>query len=461
MTGFHDELRDRARSAAGAPALLAPGRDPLTFGGMLRQAEAVTATLRGAGVRGYEAVAVVLPDGPELVTTFLGVTAAAVCAPLNPLFREAEIEFCLASIGPAAVITDPALNSPAATVARRMNIPVLEATAGARKAEVRSPDGPPHKGMRHPDGAALLLHTSGTTSTPKLVPLTHANLREMAGNTQRILGLTAADRFFGMMPLFHLQGLMSALAQLAAGGSVVCTSGFKAERFLDWLQEFRPTWYTAGPALHRATLESARARQDGFARVPLRFVRSIGAAMPPTLLADLETALGVPVLEGYGMTEAGVITSNALGPGEYRAGSTGRSAGLEVAVMDGDGAFLPPDHDGEIVVRGPAVMPGYAGPQTDGSTFRDGWFRTGDLGRLDAVGFLYITGRLKEIINREARRSCRGRSTTRSRVTRLWRRRLLSAYPIERSAKMWRPRSCCGGAPKSVRANFGVLRRRG
>jgi thioesterase domain-containing protein/acyl carrier protein len=201
-----------------------------------------------------------------------------------------------------------------------------------------------------------------------------------------MLKLSAEDCFLSMMPLFHLTGLLSSLAQILAGGSVVATSGFDASMFVNWMGQFHPSWYTATPAVHNAILPLVETR-----RFRLRFVRSIGAALPQTLLVNLEKALGVPVLEGYGMTEAGMVTSNEPPPQKRKSGSVGRSAGVEVAILGG----------GEIGVRGPAVIQGYLNnPDADRSAFRDGWLLTGDVGHLDEEGFLFVTGRIKDIINR-------------------------------------------------------------
>ncbi|MGD0578715.1 MAG: AMP-binding protein, partial [Bryobacteraceae bacterium] len=252
-----------------------------------------------------------------------------------------------------------------------------------------------------PDDVAVLLHTSATTGGAKVVPLTHLNLQVMAANTRRMLDLSDADRLLSMMPLFHSQGLLSSLAQLLSGGGVICTSGFDARSFLSWIEELRPTWYTAGPALHKATLPTVQNQPNLMERAALRFVRSIGAAMPQDLMAALESALGVPVLEGYGMTEAGMVTSNAPFASGRKRGSVGRSGGVEIGIMNETGELMPSPWEGEIAVRGPAVAKSYFNDaEATRNAFRNGWFLTGDVGRVDDEGFLFVTGRIKEIINR-------------------------------------------------------------
>jgi acyl-CoA synthetase (AMP-forming)/AMP-acid ligase II len=250
---------------------------------------------------------------------------------------------------------------------------------------------------------ALLLHTSGTTSRPKLVPLSHANLAASARNIGATLSLTAADRCLNIMPLFHIHGLIAAvLSSLAAGGSVFCTPGFNALRFFHWLGEARPSWYTAVPTMHQAILPRAARNADALAAAPLRFIRSSSASLPPQVMAELEATFGCPVIESYGMTEAAhQMASNRLPPGLRKPGSVGAAAGPEVAVMAPDGQLLQPGDTGEIVIRGPNVTAGYENnPDANAMAFAHGWFHTGDQGVLDEDFYLRVTGRLKEIINR-------------------------------------------------------------
>jgi acyl-CoA synthetase (AMP-forming)/AMP-acid ligase II/aryl carrier-like protein len=224
-----------------------------------------------------------------------------------------------------------------------------------------------------------------------------------ARNVAHALALTPRDRCLNVMPLFHIHGIVGALlASLAAGGSVVCTPGLVAGQFLVWLAAFRPTWYTAVPTLHQAVLAELAAAPAGAARGILRLARSSSASLPPAVARDLESAIGAPVIEAYGMTEAAhQIASNPLPPRPRKPGSVGLPAGPEIAIMDTDGRILPPGRPGEIVIRGSNVMSGYrANAEANRTAFANGWFRTGDEGVLDADGYLSITGRLKEMINR-------------------------------------------------------------
>jgi acyl-CoA synthetase (AMP-forming)/AMP-acid ligase II/thioesterase domain-containing protein len=391
-----DQLRMRAGESPSSPALLAPGSPVLTHAGLQVRIQQVAAGSTAAGMRRGDVVIVIEPDAVELLCLFLGIASIGACAPLNPALSRSELEFHMADLRAKALITSD-LDSAAVSVARVLNLTILE-TRAIFHCERKRKSLPAAPG---PDEHALLLHTSATTGHAKLVPIAHRQLHAMAGNSARLLQLTARDRFLSMMPLFHLQGLNSAAAQLAAGGSVVCTPGFDAKRFPGWLEEFQPTWYTAGPALHAAILPVARAAQARIRSTPLRFVRSIGARLTPQLLHDTEETVGVPVLEGYGLTETGTVTSNPLPPGLRKSGSAGPVNGCDLAILDESCAPLPSGRRGQIAVRGPAVFTGYLRNEAaNNSAFHDGWFLTGDLGWLDDDRYLHISGRLKEMINR-------------------------------------------------------------
>jgi oxalate---CoA ligase len=250
---------------------------------------------------------------------------------------------------------------------------------------------------------ALVLHTSGTTSRPKIVPLLQRNVLASAAHIGATLALTPADVCLNIMPLFHIHGLIAAtLSSLAAGAQVSCTPGFNALRFFGWLDEVRPTWYTAVPTMHQAILARADRNQEILARSRLRLIRSSSASLPAPVMLELERTFGVPVIESYGMTEAAhQMASNPLPPRPRKPGSVGIASGPEVAILDDAGQLLPRGEIGEVSIRGPNVTPGYeANPEANAKAFTHGWFRTGDQGLLDEDGYLRLTGRLKELINR-------------------------------------------------------------
>jgi len=258
-------------------------------------------------------------------------------------------------------------------------------------------------GPAEPDDVSMVLHTSGTTSRPKIVPLSQRNLAASAQNIRDTLRFTAADCGLNIMPLFHIHGLIAGvLAPLAAGSQVFCTPGFNALKFFAWMDEAKPTWYTAVPTMHQAIIARAPKNLDVIARHPLRFMRSSSSSMPPQVIAELEAIFKAPLVEAYGMTEAThQMCSNPLPPQVRKPGSVGLAAGPEVAIMGEDGSLLPRGAIGEIVIRGPNVTAGYENnAKANAEAFTNGWFRTGDQGQMDAEGYVSLTGRLKEIINR-------------------------------------------------------------
>jgi len=292
-----------ANGSAEAAAIGAPGQASLTFAGLRSVAARAGATLNAAGIGRNDRVAMVLPNGPEAAAAFLAVACHAVTAPLNPAYKSAEFAFYLADLNARALIVRQGMDTPARAVATELRIPVIELVPDPPAAGAFSlvppavTSGAPAPG--DPAGAgdvALVLHTSGTTARPKIVPLTHANLAASAANIGQTLRLGPADVCLNIMPLFHIHGLIAAvLASVAAGGSVVCTPGLSGFRFFAWLREVRPTWYTAVPTMHQALLDLAPRFKDAIAGSRLRFIRSSSASLPPAVMTALEQAFGVPV----------------------------------------------------------------------------------------------------------------------------------------------------------------------
>ncbi len=402
-------LKSRAERTPEAVAIAAPGRAPLTYSGLRTHIEDTVKTLNAMGVGRNDRVAIVLPNGPEMAVAFLAVASGATSAPLNPAYGTNEFDFYLSDLNAKALMIQSGIDSPARVVAQACGIPVielspvLEAEAGIFTLVRDKRPSVAHSGFAQPDDVALVLHTSGTTSRPKIVPLTQTNLCTSAHNIRGAFELDNRDRCLNVMPLFHIHGLVAAiLSTLASGASVVCMPGFDASRFFEWLGAFRPTWYTAVPTMHQAILESAGSDRDIITRCPLRFIRSCSASLPPKVMAQLESVFKAPVVESYGMTEAAhQMTSNPLPPRQRKPGSIGVATGPEVAIMDEAGNLLSANEPGEIVIRGANVTRGYENnPAANESAFTKGWFRTGDQGFMDTDGYLFITGRLKEIINR-------------------------------------------------------------
>lgn len=397
--------------AADAPAIGAPGRPWLTYAGLKKLVDDTLATLNGVGIGRDDRVAMVVPNGPEMAASFIAVAAGTSSAPLNPAYRADEFEFYLDDLKPKAVIVQQGMDSPVRAVALKVCVPIIELVptadgpAGLFTLDVSTlkPAKAANPGPSQGAEIALVLHTSGTTARPKIVPLAASNLAASARHIAAALSLQPKDRCLNIMPLFHIHGLIAAvLSSLGAGASVSCTPGFNALRFFAWLEEVKPTWYTAVPTMHQTILARLGRNTEIAKAAKLRLIRSSSASLPPQVMTELEAAFGCPVIESYGMTEAShQMASNALPPGKRKPGAVGLPAGPKVAIMDEAGAFLSQGAIGEVVIQGPNVTAGYDNnPDANLKAFANGWFRTGDQGRFDEDGFLFLTGRLKEIINR-------------------------------------------------------------
>lgn len=401
----------------GAVAFSAPGRPGATYDVLRRQVERTVAGLNERGLGRNDRVAIVLPNGPEMAGAFASVAAGTTAAPLNPAFTESEFAFYLADLGARALVLAEGSDSPARSAADALGVQVLElrvrsedaagtfrfAPPAGRAMPERDRSAPLDAGFARPDDMALVLHTSGTASRPKIVPLLHSNVCASALHIRETLALGPNDRCLNVMPLFHIHGLVACvLASLAAGARVYCAPGFNALRFFAWMDDCVPTWYSAVPTMHQAVLARAARNRESVARAALRFVRSSSAALPVGVLRALEETFGTPVVEAYGMTEAShQMTCNPLPPAPRKPGTVGPPTGPEVSVLDEAGNHLDPGQTGEIAVRGPTVTPGYErNPDANAAAFSDGWFRTGDQGYCDQDGYFTITGRLTEIINR-------------------------------------------------------------
>jgi acyl-CoA synthetase (AMP-forming)/AMP-acid ligase II len=386
-----------------SPAIIASASGAVvSYKALADQVEGLAAALRGAGLKPGDCVAIVLPNGLEIIVLFLALTRARlVAAPLNPAYKTDELLFFMQDAQARAVVAD-ATNSAVRDVATKLGLPLWSPAGDNGTVEIASLGKAADGGAEspQPDDVALFLHTSGTTSRPKGVPLTNANVLCSSLKIARHYALTPEDRSLVVMPLFHVHGLIGAtLSTLASGGAVIVPPRFSASEFWELAREYRATWYSAVPTIHQVLL--ARAESDGAPRGVMRFIRSCSAALAPATLAQLEGRFGAPVLEAYGMTEAAhQVSSNPLPPLPHKPGSVGQGT-AEVAILDETGRHLAADTPGEVAIRGPGVMRGYRNnPEANAAAFIDGWFRTGDSGVLDSDGYLTLIGRLKELINR-------------------------------------------------------------
>lgn len=401
--GISDMLREQARLRPDAPAVLAPDEQPLSYAGLAGWLRGAALDLRRAGVTSTCRVALLMPPGPEAALATLATMCSATCVPVNPEAGTDEISAWLRDTGATFVVTPDNVRAP--PEADGLEHIVYHRAQGALTGTLQAvgtalPE--TRCSLNDADAIALLLPTSGTTSRPKRVPLSHRNVLASARANAACFGLGPGDRCINVLSLLHIGGLVHGLlTTLASGGSVVCPRGFDASRFFNLVAAFRPTWYTGTPAIHLALLPFL----DEYRRLApghrFRFLRSASAPMPPVLIEQLERAFDAPLIEGYGMTEAGRITCNPLPPGPRKPGSVGKPVALEVRVVDTDGVDCAPGQAGEILIRGASVTSGYLDdPAANAAAFHDGWFRTGDLGRFDGDGYLYLSGRIKELVNR-------------------------------------------------------------
>lgn len=375
----------------------------LSYEQLGQQIDALSSALQKMGLGKGDRIAMALPNGLEVVACFLAAASVGTAAPLNPGYTRDEFKFYLDDTNASALIV-PRGGADEARAAAGDKVPLIEAEIDA-EGQVQLSTSANISSSAERDAAddiALILHTSGTTSRPKRVPLAHANLLTSARNVAATYGLTPEDVSLCVMPLFHVHGLVaSTLATFASGGTVVVPSKFNPLSFWNVVREHHATWYSAVPTIHQVLLTRAKGNRPAGAE-QLRFIRSCSAALVPQTMADIETVFGVPILEAYGMTEAAhQMASNPLPPAARKPGSVGRGTQVEIAILDQKGNLLPTGATGEVSIKGPNVFSGYENnPEANAESFSHGWFRTGDQGHLDAEGYLTLSGRIKELINR-------------------------------------------------------------
>ena len=394
-------LRSLVTRSDNHPALVVPESGAtLSYAGLQSALDRAAGRLATLGVREGDRVALVAANGPALIVAFLAVVASgAAAAPLNPGLGEAELVAELDDLRVSRLLHDGAAR--AVTAATQSNVPasVIDLVDGLLRIDGEAGAAVEDTGTA--DALALLLHTSGTTSKPKTVPILQRNLVASTAAVADSYALTGDDVTMCVMPLFHVHGLVATvLATLSTGGTVLLPR-FRPSAFWDDAARYGATWYTAVPTIHARLLT----RAQELAAPPeqrLRFVRSCSAPLPTVLWQRYEEAIGVPLVEAYGMTEAAhQMASNPLPPGERRPGTVGRATGIEIVALDESWQPVRPGDEGEVAVRGPSVVDEYLdNPAATAAAFRDGWFRTGDVGKLSADGYLSLVGRVKELINR-------------------------------------------------------------
>ncbi|MBD1154074.1 AMP-binding protein [Pelagibacterales bacterium SAG-MED23] len=365
----------------------------------------ISKQLAGNGLSNKDRAAIVLPNGPYMASSFLAISSYMSAAPLNPSYKSEEYEFYLKDLNPKIVLVEKNSDNPVVDVAKKLKIELCEINP-----EKDGPSGifniyenETEYSLPDENDESLVLHTSGTTSRPKIVPLTNKNIFSSAENISKSLNLSESDHCLNIMPLFHIHGLIAILASsMKAGASVCASNGFNAIKFLDLAKSEKINWYSGVPTMHQTILLRARRNSEIAKELKLRLIRSSSASLPPAVFKDLNDVFNCPVIEAYGMTEAThQMTSNPLPPKQQKAGFVGLPAGPEVCIMNENGDVLKQGEEGEVCIKGENVTHGYDNNEEANKTsFTNGWFRTGDQGYFDKEGYLKISGRLKEIINK-------------------------------------------------------------
>jgi acyl-CoA synthetase (AMP-forming)/AMP-acid ligase II len=374
----------------------------ITYAQLREQVAEMADALASLGIRPGDRVATCLPNGLPAIVSFLAASVAGTVAPLNPGYREDEINFYLEDTAAKLVLCpEDAVAARKAAESRGVPAHSIEMDAAGRLRIEGAPHGKTASAPS-PDDIALVLHTSGSTGRPKRVPIKHSNIAASTRNIVAHYALSPSDVSMCVMPLFHVHGLVaSTLSTLASGGTVVVPQKFSPLSFWRTVRDTRATWYSAVPTIHNLLLARAGDERPAGAE-GLRFIRSCSASLPPEMMERMERVFGPPVLEAYGMTEAShQMCSNPQPPADRKPGSVGPGTGVRIGIMDDSGNLLNAGQRGEVVIQGPNVVSGYENnPEANAKSFTNGWFRTGDQGFLDQDGYLTLTGRIKELINR-------------------------------------------------------------
>ncbi|HIJ95405.1 MAG TPA: AMP-binding protein [Desulfuromonadales bacterium] len=403
-------LELRGREQADTVFIFAPEHSKsLTYGAYRTAVFELAAVLGQQGLKRGGRVALLLANGLNPVVAILAVMAAGgVAVPINPRLTGPEIHGILTHSGAELLLSDRNHGDSVQSGLESGEWCDLESPEegnGYRVLQVREPaatgTAPETELPLRSEDPALILYTSGTTGHPKGVVLSHGNL---LANAQYIVSahrLTAADRALCVLPLFHINGLVvTLLAPLLSAGSVVMPERFKADRFWGWLHDYQATWFSAVPTIFSILLSHQEPPRNY--AYSLRFARSASAPLPVAVLEEFEQRYGIPVIETYGISEAACqVTANPLPPLPHKPGSAGMPVGNELLVVDEQGVSQPPGDVGEVLIRGKNIFSGYLNNRSaDREALRNGWFHTGDLGYLDQDGYLFLTGRKKEQINR-------------------------------------------------------------
>jgi acyl-CoA synthetase (AMP-forming)/AMP-acid ligase II len=398
-----DELFSPKKSVQNGIALQDPATGMgLSYEDLAESVRDLARQLNSCGVHEGDRIAMAMPNSIETIVTFLAIARLGASAlPLNPALTTTEVAAAFGQLQPRAALVNGTNHAAAVErICGRLNIPVLTIANSPRPGIVGVGRGRQSLPGHDSNFVALLLQTSGTTGRPKIVPLSQGNLASSAQTISITYELGRDDVTLCLMPLFHVHGLVgSALSTLVSGGTVVVPSRVRMSSFWTDVVANGVTWFSAVPTvLAKIPAPTSKVQDD----MRLRFARASSSASSPSLIASFEAMTGVPLVEAYGMTEAShQMSSNLLPPKERRPGTVGRPTGTQIAIVDEGWNRLPGDTSGEVIVTGPGVISGYLdNDEANAASFREHWFRTGDLGVLSGDGYLTLVGRIKELINR-------------------------------------------------------------
>ena len=408
-----DAVRRWGQVQPEAPAVMGEGGYVLTYRGLVAAMDRIRDALRHAGLGKGSRIAIVHSGGAEMAALLLGVMNGATAVPLNPSFTRSEFIDGLGARRAAGLILDPDLQDAADAAAGALGIPVIDSSAlpgiDPRTLDRVPPCDPLTISEEPPsvEDTAIVFGSSGTTARSKIVPYRHRHIVAHTTLDMRALELCPGDVGLAIRPLHYAGPFFDVADVLFSGGGVIVLPTLEATRFFRLLREKDVTWYVGGPTHHRAIHAHALQNPDDLQGVRLRLIRTASAPLEPEIAKGLERLFAAPVATSYSCTEAGRIALSYPGLAPRKPESVGRPidrlgfAGAGVRIRSLDGRFLPDGEHGEVVVRGPQVIDGYENaPDLNAEAFVDDWFRTGDEGFLDADGYLMLTGRIKEMINR-------------------------------------------------------------
>jgi acyl-CoA synthetase (AMP-forming)/AMP-acid ligase II/acyl carrier protein len=409
---MRDVIRHWAGVSPESPAIAALNHHDMSYRDLAVLIDRIAGQLAARGFGADTRIALVHRGGPSMMTALLGISACSVLVSLNDSFSEDEFRWHITTRKIDAIIIEASFASPIRDVAASMGLPVIDAMtegkdncAGHITLDLPMGDETVTPDFTEAEDIAFIFATSGTTSNPKIVPLRHRHLLSRVESTSALYELTAHDKCLNLNRLFLCGGVSNAFTALYAGG---CVAFLKAKAQVDLsvfahaLTALMPSWFVASFNFNVGVYQRLCRDPDYRPDHNLRFIRATSGRIDQEVTKGLENYFRVPVIEAYSSTETGRISGNPLPPGVRKPGTVGRViSNSEVSIIDDDGNPIPAGERGEVLARGDNVFDGYENnPAANEAAFFNGWYRTGDEGSFDADGYLTLTGRIKEMINR-------------------------------------------------------------